>query len=54
MDRITQSDISKIRNTLEEASKEDMDKCSEAFIQSLVSLSLTIMKKVKISKHYES
>lgn len=54
MDRVTLSDIHKLKQSLEDATKEDMDRCSEAFIQSLVNLSLVIMKKVKTSKHYEN
>lgn len=54
MNRLTLSEIQRLKDTLEDASKEEMDKCSDTFIQSLVNLSLVIMKKVKSSKHYEN
>lgn len=54
MDKVTLSEIHRLKDTLEDASKEEMDKCSDTFIQSLVNLSLVIMKKVKSSKHYDS
>ena len=53
-EKVTVSEIERIKQALEDATKEEMDKCPETFIQQLVSLSLTIMKKVKSSKHYDN
>ena len=50
--KVTLSELQAIRQTIEEARQEELDEASEAYIQALMSLSLTIMKKVKVSKHY--
>lgn len=54
MDLVSVGEINRIKSLLDECSREDLDRCTESYVQSLVHLSLTIMKKVKGSKHYES
>lgn len=54
MDLVSVGEINRIKSLLDECSREDLDRCTESYVQSLVHLSLTIMKKVKGSKHYET
>ncbi len=54
MDKITLGELQRMKEVLEDCGKEDIDRCSEQYVQQLVSLSLVIMKKVKLSKHYDN
>ena len=54
MDLISVGEVNRINDILDDCTREELDRCTESYVQSLVHLSLTIMKKVKASKHYET
>jgi hypothetical protein len=54
MDMVSIGEINRFKSLLEDCTREDLDRCSETYVQALVHLSLSIMKKVKSSKHYET